>query len=58
MKKIVCNLCGKSLDNLRFKIKVTSPYIDVSDFTAHCCGKCFDKLNDLLFPKEAHHDNQ
>lgn len=57
MKKIVCNLCGKSLGDLRFKIKVTSPYIDVKDFTAHCCGKCFDKLYDLLFPKEAHHDN-
>lgn len=50
MKKITCNLCGKTVTKYeRFKIKVTSPFIDVSNMTAHCCEDCFDKFHEFLF---------
>lgn len=52
MKTITCNLCGKPVTKYeRFKIKVTSPFLDISNMTAHCCEDCFDNLYDFLFSK-------
>ena len=60
MKKIICNLCGKTLEKYehRFKIKVKSPYFNVEDFTAHCCGDCYEKLYDFFNPEEADNDKE
>mgnify|MGYP003293536648 CR=1 FL=1 len=46
MKKIICNTCGVEISKRKnhFKIKVKSPFINVRDFTAHCCDDCFEKL--------------
>lgn len=49
MKKIICNLCGETLvagsvKHGHFKVKITSPFIDVRDVTVHCCTNCYDSM--------------
>lgn len=58
MKKIICNLCGETITSFeRFKIKVTSPFIDVKDIKAHCCPVCYEKLYNFLFPEKDGEEN-
>lgn len=57
MKTITCNLCGASIGKARFKIKVTSPFIDAKDFTSHCCCDCYDKLWNFLNAKEVSNED-
>ena len=58
MKKIICNICYKTLvedhhEHLFFKVKITSPFIDVSNTTVHCCPDCYDKMMDFFNLGEA-----
>lgn len=59
MKKIICNLCGETITSFeqRFKIKVTSPFIDVRDIKAHCCRECYEQLYNFLFPRKDDEEN-
>lgn len=61
MKKIICNICDKTMlsPNYKepyFRVKITSPFIDVRNTKVHCCADCFDKMMNFFNLGEADND--